>query len=336
LSGSQGPQKPTLKTIAEATGLAVTTVSKALSGAPQIAEETRQRVAKAAEEIGYIPDRAAQRLRTGRTNVISLILDPHDEIIGFARSIIGGLTASLRETRYHLTITPHFADDDSISPVRYILQNHLADGIIFTRTEPFDNRVRLLLENNIPFVCHGRTALSTPHPFVDYDSEQFAYIAAQRLIEKGRTRLCIILPPKHLTFAEHLRYGFMRAVRENGVEFYIPDEVTLDSKSEEIYAFMKERASRENRPDGFVCAGETAFFSLIAALSELNLQSGQDFDIVAKDTTGLLAQIRPRVDTILEDLHEASRLMGAQLLQRIAGQPAETLQTIQAPVTKFV
>ena len=65
--GRAGGGKPTLKTISEITGLAVTTVSRALGDAPQIALETRKRVRQVAAEIGYLPDRAAQRLRTGRT-----------------------------------------------------------------------------------------------------------------------------------------------------------------------------------------------------------------------------------------------------------------------------
>jgi len=67
--------KPTLRTIAEITGLAVTTVSRALSDAPQISIETRKRVREVADQIGYSPDRAAQRLKTGRTNVIGVLLD---------------------------------------------------------------------------------------------------------------------------------------------------------------------------------------------------------------------------------------------------------------------
>ena len=80
--------KPTLRTIANLTGLAVTTVSRALSDAPQISLETRERVHKIAREIGYLPDRAAQRLKTGRTNVISILLDSHQEVVGFGTSIM--------------------------------------------------------------------------------------------------------------------------------------------------------------------------------------------------------------------------------------------------------
>lgn len=192
-TGPSGPQgrrrrssaKPTLRTIADLTGLAVTTVSKALAGAPQIALDTREKVRRVADEIGYQPDRAALRLRTGRTHVISLILDPHEEIIGYGTSMIKGLTKILRGTPYHLVVTPHFADLPDIDPVRYILQNNMADGILFARTTPFDERVKLLTETDFPFVCHGRTELFTPHPYVDYDNAAFASHATRQLVMAG-------------------------------------------------------------------------------------------------------------------------------------------------------
>lgn len=177
--------RPTLRTIAELTGLAVTTVSRALLDAPQIALETRQRVQRVAREVGYQPDRAARHLRTGRTNVISVVLDPHDELLGFSTSMIRGLTHALRDTQYHLVITPHFAETPAIEPIRYILRNRMADGVVFSRTEPFDPRVELLLENDFPFVSHGRTNLPNPHPFVDYDNAAFSALAVRRLVAKG-------------------------------------------------------------------------------------------------------------------------------------------------------
>ncbi|MEP3303717.1 MAG: LacI family DNA-binding transcriptional regulator, partial [Roseibium sp.] len=63
-------QRPTLKTIAFMTGLGITTVSKALKDAPDIGEATKKRVRLVADQIGYRPNRAGVRLRTGKTNVI--------------------------------------------------------------------------------------------------------------------------------------------------------------------------------------------------------------------------------------------------------------------------
>ncbi|MDZ5695999.1 LacI family transcriptional regulator [Chelativorans sp. M5D2P16] len=323
--------KPTLRTIAEITGLAVTTVSRALGGAPQIALETRQRVQRVADEIGYLPDRAAQRLRTGRTNVISLVLDPHEEILNFGTSIIKGLTEALRGTPYHLVITPHFRNEPPIVPVRYILRNRMADGIIFSRTEPFDARVKLLLEEDFPFVCHGRTELSTPHAYVDFDNERFAYDATKTLIAQGRRKPAILLPPPRFTFQEHMRYGFLKAVRENGAGYEILEGVTLDSPSEAITAHVAERLAEPDPPDGYVLGGEVSALAVMAALTDHGLVPGKDAGIVAKKTSNLFTPIRPQIDTIYEDLMEAGAEMGRLLLKRIGGTAPDSLQTLHRP-----
>jgi LacI family transcriptional regulator len=328
-AGSPAKTKPTLRTIADITGLAVTTVSRALGGAPQIALETRLRVRQVAEEIGYLPDRAAQRLRTGRTNVISLILDPHEEILGYGTSMIRGMTSALRDTPYHLVITPHFIDLPDIDPVRHIMRNRMADGIVFSRTEPFDARIKLLMENDFPFICHGRSEFVTPHPYVDYDNAAFAYQATQRLIASGCRRLSIILPPRRFTFTQHLQYGFMSAIREHGVDFEIAEGITLDSASEDIRAHVFERLGASAPPDGYICGGEVSALAVMAAANDRGLIPGEQLKLVAKQTSGLFDQVRPRVETIYEDLTQAGAAMGRLLLRRIAGDPVDTLQYLQ-------
>ena len=77
------PQRPTLRTVADASGLAITTVSRALNNASDIALSTRERVRQVADELGYIPNRAGRGLRTGRTHMLSLVLPPHLEITGY-------------------------------------------------------------------------------------------------------------------------------------------------------------------------------------------------------------------------------------------------------------
>ncbi len=71
-------------------------------------------------------------------------------------------------------------------------------GTSFTRTEPSDERVKLLMENNFPFIGHGCNGSLRPlHPYrrrlsVNYG---FAYQAARKLIEGGAAKPTIILPP---------------------------------------------------------------------------------------------------------------------------------------------
>lgn len=332
-----GPRagKPTLRTISELTGLAVTTVSRALGNAPQISEATRQRVHAVAAEIGYLPDRAAQRLKTGRTNVISVLLDPHEEILGFGTSIIHGLGRALQGTPYHLIVTPTFPEDGKLDPVNYIIRNGMADGLIFSRTAPFDPRVRLLLENGFPFVTHGRTEFSTPHAFVDYDNVAFAYEATKRLIAKGRRKVTMIPPPKRLTFHQHMLHGFMTAVREAGVAYEIPEELDLDCSADVIRDYMRRRSAEPDAPDGFACPGEVSALATITGMSDNGLTLGRQYDIVAKQTSRLLSQIQPKVETIYEDLTAAGEAMGRLLIKRISGEPAEGLHLLQSPQLAF-
>lgn len=327
--------KPTLRTIADLTGFAVTTVSRALSNAPQISLDTRKRVHEVAAEIGYLPDRAAQRLKTGRTNVISVLLDPHEEILGYGTSLMLGLATALKDTPYHLIVTPNFINDSNVDAVRYIVRNGMADGLIFSRTEPFDPRVRLLLENDFPFVTHGRTEFTTPHPYVDYDNFSFAYEATRRLIARGRRKPMIILPPKRMTFSQHLLHGFMTAVREAGVAYEIPTGIDLDCPVDQIRDYVSRRAGEPDAPDGFACGGEVSALATITGMSDHGLTLGVEYDIVAKQTSKLLVNIQPKVETIYEDLTDTGEQMGRILLARIAGDETTDMQVLLKPQINF-
>ncbi|WP_375550278.1 LacI family transcriptional regulator [Rhodophyticola porphyridii] len=328
-------ERPTLRTIAEQTGYAVATVSRALANDPQIAKTTREKVSLAAKNLGYVPDRAARRLRTGRTQVVSLLLNTEHEFLGFTHEFLTGITDVLRGTGYSVTVVPDTVGKDRLDPVRTILRNNLADGILFTRTECFDPRVRLMMENGFPFVSHGRTEFTTPHPWVDFDNETFARKAVHRLVEKGRRRLSLILPEDRFTFTQHLRYGFMSAVRETGVEYEIVTDVTLDSATADIAEATKRRRYRPNPPDGYICVGEVTALVTLTALGDVGVTPGVEADVLAKRASPIFDNIRPRIETVFEDLRATGRAMAEMLLRRMAGEPPEALNVLFRPDTGF-
>jgi LacI family transcriptional regulator len=329
-------KRPTLRTIAEITGLAVTTVSRALSNAPEIAEATRTRVAKVADEVGYVPDPAAQRLRTGRSNVISFLLSPHDELLGFSNSMTMGLTRALRDTNFSLIITPSFEDTSEVKTIESILRNKMADGILLTRTEPFDERVRILMEHNFPFVSHGRTEFSSTHLYLDYDNEAFSRLAVKRLVEKGCKHLATILPDRKFTFYRHLKYGFTSSVIDAGVQYSVPEDVNLDSSPEAIYQSISKLLATDNPPDGFVCAGEVAAMTIMACLDDYGKQVGKDAHILTKQTSPLYDHIRPKVDTIFENIVLAGEEMGKLLIQQIQNKDQLFDPIIHRPEPRFL
>jgi LacI family transcriptional regulator len=327
-----GRGRPTLKTIAALTGLGVTTVSRALKDGPELSAETKARVRAVAAEVGYRPDRAGVRLRTGRTFVIGLILDQNDEIAEFARRIIIGISGVLRGTPYHLVVMPQFRDADPMDPIRYVLQTQAADGVIFTHTRPLDPRVSLLQEWGLPFVTHGRTELPEPHPFHDYDNRAFAALCAGRLIERGRRRLVLVRPPREFTYHRHMVEGFHAAASAGGAAAEVTEEVDLDTSPSELRAFARRLARRRERPDGLICGSEVRCVAMLAGLQDAGLAIGTDIDVIAKQTSELLDHFTPAIDSYGEDLTFAGEEMARFLLRRIGGAPVGELQSLGAPV----
>lgn len=325
---------PTQKTVAEASGFAVTTVSRALAGDPQIALKTREKIAQVASDLGYVPDRAAQRLRTGRTNVIALVLDPHGEILDFSGTMVSGFAEVIRDTRFHLTLTHYYLGEDPMKPIRHIVRNRLADGIVFARTRPQDPRVEYLIEKGFPFVTHGRTDLAA-HAWYDYDNEAFSRLAVERLAALGRQRLLIIPPAPEYTFARHMVAGFEVAVLELRIEGERIKGLDLNTPPDRMNALVRRRLAASDAPDGIICPGEVAAMSVMAAIDDAGLALGRDIDVVAKQTSGVFDLFRPRIDTIHEDISEAGRIMARALINQIDGAAPESLQTLQAPRPGF-
>jgi len=329
------PARPTLRTVAAEAGVAVTTVSRALADDPRIAEATRKRIAEVAKRLGYVPNRAAQRLRTGRTKVISLLLNPRHEFLSFTSEFLGGMSEGLVGTGYAINITADRLSSDRMEVIRHIRRHSLADAIVFTRTECFDDRVRYLLEHDFPFVTHGRTDFTTPHPFVDFDNEAFVRMAIERLVQKGRRHICIVMPNERYTFGQHLRFGARQAATAFGVNLTIPGDIDLDSEPDEVAARLRSLHAAPDAPDGYVCVGEVMALITLAYLGDMGLTPGEQVDVVAKRASPISNHFRPRIETIDEDLRATGLAMAKVLLDRISGAPMEKMQVLLKPERPF-
>ncbi|SEH95117.1 transcriptional regulator, LacI family [Rhizobium tibeticum] len=324
-------ERPTLKTIAFMTGLGVTTVSRALKDAPDIGAETKERVRMVARQLGYQPNRAGVRLRTGKTNVIALVLSIDEEIMGFSSQMVFGISEVLTGTPYHIVVTPHSHSKDPMLPVRYILETGSADGVIISRIEPDDPRVRLLTEHSMPFATHGRTDAGLTHPFHDFDNEAFAHQAVEKLVGRGRKRIALLQPPSKLTYYTHTRIGFQTGLHDYGAE-EVPLRVTIDNPLEEIRNAVEVMMRAQNAPDGIVCSAGSAAIAVNAGIEAAGKRLGHDVDMVSKESAPILNWIRPEIITAYEDVRHAGREMAKAVIARIDGIEPELLQSISQPV----
>jgi LacI family transcriptional regulator len=327
------PPRPTLRTLAEATGFAVATVSRALADAPDISAETKRQVRAAADRLGYRPNRAGQRLRTGKTHVIALCLSPESGVMVNASRLLYAAAEALRATPYHLMVLPVFPDQDPMEPIRYLVETESADGVILNQTKPDDPRVRFLAERGFPFATHGRTFMGLEHDWCDFDNEAFARVAVRALADAGRRRLLLIAPNPDHAYSRHMIHGFTDEAARLGLAAQVLEDASTDLPETELTAHVAARltAADAPRPDGFVSGSTTATIATILGAEAAGLVQGRSFDIVGKETIPLLRMFRPGTLVVPEDVGRVGQLLAQAILRRIEDRTAPFLQDLERP-----
>ena len=332
MNSTENPPKgrPTLKTIAFMTGLGISTVSRALKDGPEIGADTKARVKLIAREIGYRPNRAGVRLKTGKTNVITVVLNAGEDGSGFFSNFVYGISDALSGTSYHLVVTP-YSLSDPMAPVRYIVETGSADGVILSRTQPDDPRVRYLLENGVAFATHGRTEMGLIHPYHDFDNEAFARLAVKKLVAKNRRRLTLLGPPASLTYAKHTHFGFERGLIEYGLEGVPLTSIDVDTSLMDVREAARRLAAGQFPPDGLVCSALRTSFAITAGFEAAGLKIGRDFDLVTKHSTELQEMLRPEIISIPEDFHQAGHDTAIMVMAWLAGAEPGSLSRLVTP-----
>ncbi|SNY92206.1 LacI family transcriptional regulator [Cohaesibacter sp. ES.047] len=329
----QPPNRPTLKTLAELTGLSQSTVSLALRGGKNLKTETRDRVLKTAKEIGYVPDRAGVRLRTGRTNSIGLILDGREDSIGFTRYLMHGISTEAHKSNFNVNVYPQFSRAESEETMLRLVRSGLVDGIILTHTEPQDRRVKLLLEMDFPFVTHGRTELFTEHAYHDFNSEKFIDLAFEIFTARKVKNLLAILSDSYTTnnslvkrlFEDHCKQMEINGEvfeYSHGAEGHI---ATLRSMSMSIL-------DQQAPVDGILCENELDAISVATGLRDTEYPGWKDIALVTKQTSDLLPALYPSVIGIKETIYDSGVELARLLIALMNGDAPANLQTLSEPV----
>ena len=329
-SGWNPEKRPTLKTISRLSGLAVPTVSRALSDAPDIGQRTKHRVQNIARQIGYRPNRAGLRLRTGKTQVISLVLSTNYDVMNQTAMLIGSIAQGLRGTHYHLNVNPSFADDP-MSPVRYIVESGSADGIIMNTTLPDDPRVNFLREVGFPFATHGRTSIAAKHAYFDFDHYQLGQLVVDEFVARKRCNILLVPPPQRQNYSKELIRGASDKAAEHKVMLTALDKINCESPLQEIEAAIQDHFSRMPQTDALLCASTTAALGAIATVDHLGLTIGLDIDVCTREIIPLLGRFRPGILTVDEDVTRAGLFLAKAVLHAIDHPDEPPLQDLEVP-----
>ena len=324
-------ERPTLKTIANLASLSVASVSRALKDASDIGEDTKARVRNIAQQIGYRPNRAGVRLRTGRTNVIALVMSAESDVMSNTAKLIHSVASGLRDTGFHMIVVPSFFEEDPLNPIRYIHQTGSADGVIINMIAPNDPRIAYMAEHGMAFATHGRSDMGIDHPYFDYDNETYSRLMVRALAARGRKNLALLSPPTTQSYGLHMVKGFTEETRKLGLTGRIVDGISSDTSSRKVQAAMAALFAGDDRPDGVIVGSATSAMCTVAGAEAMGLVLTKDFDLAAKEAIPILGLFRQGLIVAFEDVGRAGDLLVGAVLAAVENRNGAVQQALDVP-----
>lgn len=314
----------TIRDVAKALNLSITTVSRALDGYDDVAEETRQRVVRAAREMGYAPNQVARQLRRQRSDTLGYILPAQTPRFSdpFYSEFVSGLGDEVAQDNFDLLISTAAPKEES---ERLIYQKWVrgrrVDGFVLNRMLLQDWRVQFLAENQVPFVTLERTLDPFDFNFIEVDGQAGFIELMAHLVEMGHSQIAYIGGPSYMTLQASRFAGYRAGLVNAGLPF-VP-ELALEGS-------MTRAGGRQaalqlldlpNPPTAIACVNDLTAIGVLRAARERALRVGRDLAVAGFDGIEEAERSDPPLTTLVQPIYDIARRLVRMLLQEINGEP---------------
>ncbi|QEE45027.1 LacI family DNA-binding transcriptional regulator [Rhizobium sp. WL3] len=320
-----------LRDFAREIGLSPTTVSRALSGYPEVNEATRTRVMEEAARLGYRPNINAVRLATGRAGAIGVVMTKASDY-QFSE-FMSGMAERLSGEDIDILITPMTEHDtsDELQLYRRLAESRRVDAVVIHSPRPRDPRIALLHQLKLPFIVHGRSEIDVPHAWLDIDNEGAVRRSTEHLLDLGHRRIALLNGREGLTFTLHRLAGYKAALAQHGIDFD-PKLVTHGDFTDEIgFRFACSALDERPRATAFVAGSMMTALGVYRAARSKNLVIGQDISVIAHDDVFpyLTAEnMVPALSTTRSSIRAAGTRIADLALEMLAGREPSDIREL--------
>lgn len=323
----------TLRDIAEATGLSVTTVSRALNDYDDVSPGTKALIRRVAGEMGYSPNTLAQRLRKKRTDTIGLILPTFGPRFSdpFFSELLASIGNRAAQHGFDLLVSTRPPGESEMEAYRRKVQGRRVDGFVVVRTRREDSRIEYLRSEGFPFVAYGRTEGPLDYPFVDGDGCHGMLLVVGCLASLGHCRIACITPPPDLMFTQHRLEGFRDGLREQGIQ---PDEDLIrtgDLTQRGGYEQANALLDLPDPPTAIAACNDLMAFGAMSAAQERGLVVGKDLAVTGFDDTPMAEHSHPPLTTVHQPIYQIGSMVCEMLIGLTQGKPPEQPHVLLQP-----
>jgi LacI family transcriptional regulator len=311
----------TIHEVAKRLKISITTVSRALDGYDDVAEETQQQVIRTAREMGYTPNRAARQLRRKKADTIGFILPVSAQRISesFFMEFIAGMGDELTLQSYDLLVANATTEEDEKNLYQRWVGSNKVDGLIVNRIYDKDWRIQYLSEQKKPFASLERSTDQAHYPSIHVDGEQCYLDLLTHLVDNRFQKLAFIGGPAQLVNHKNRLAWIQKAAKKLQLEIEPGLFVCSDLTSMGGYQAAKEMLDRVSPPDAILCIDDETAFGVLHAAHEKGLSIGSEIAIAGCDGSLESRHTEPPLTTLDIPLYEIARELVRMLLESLAG-----------------
>ena len=294
----------TLRDVAKRAGVSRSAVSRTFTDGASVSEKMRQKVEKAAEELGYSPNLLARSLTTRRTKMIGLISNNfHNPIF---LTVFDKFTSALQERGLRPLLVNLRDETDPQDSVR-MMREYSVDGVIVASSTLQPGFAKAFRDKGMPVVhTFGRFSSDPSVHVVGIDNIECGRMAARSLVARGYTHVGFMGGPRTATSTQDRLDGFEQ-------ELALHDHITLTKSYAEAYSFdagRKEmlRLTQNDPAQAYFCGDDVLSIGALSAVADSNLKVPNDIGIIGLNDMEMagwaninLTTIHQPVDQIIEN-----------------------------------
>lgn len=308
-------RRVTLKQIAQAVGVSVMTVSRALNNAANVDERTRQKILKTARRMGYRPNHIAKSLVLKKTFTIGVVIPEITH--SFFPEVIRGIEEVAYQAGYQIILTHSAEDFERERQAIETLEAKRVDGILISTAQTMRDVAiyQELLRMHYPLVFFDRCVQGIGASCVSINDEESAEMATRHLIEHGYRKIAHLRGPLRVSIGKARLQGYRKAMEESGLR--VDEDWIVESGFHESggYKAMQQLLSlpKAKRPQAVLAVNDPAAFGAMQAIFDAGLKIPEDVAII-----GFSDDIRaPLMPTPLTTVRQPAYEVGKRAAQKL-------------------
>lgn len=316
---------PTLRTISQASGAHVSTVSRVLNGTADEATRAASpalaaRIRQIATDLGYRPNPQAAGLRTQRSRLVGVLVPRLSDLV--LATIYEGVEEAAAEADLATFVTNTYDDPGRQQTAIDMMLARRVDGLIFGDAHLHGETLRTVAERGIPFVLVSRRAQD--YPAVTCDDHAGGRLVAEHFLDQGFERPAVVAGQAYASTGVDRTRGFVERCREAGIE--VPDARIVHSPFDAVGGHQAAGTllDQRSRPDAIFAVNDFAAIGVLGALRDRGLEPGTDVAVAGYNDTSLARELPIPLTSVRSPMHDMGRRATALLAKVIAGEAVDS------------